>query len=116
MTSVVSGSRMARPVEEKRRSSDELHQDRFPDTSGTRTVTPPGSACRAGYAWQIPELAKAIRQAIDWNSLPRVSSTELFLAMKLFLLNAKKTGRLLATADDLLLDLRWCRRRSTGHR
>lgn len=55
----------------------------------------------AKEGWDIPELTAAIRNAIDWDKLPKVSSTELFQHIKDFLLAVKKDGRLLATADDL---------------
>ena len=55
----------------------------------------------AKEGWQIPELVESIREAIDWNVLPKVSSTELFQRIKNFLVAEKKSGRLLATADDL---------------
>ncbi len=55
----------------------------------------------AREGWQIPELAAAVREAIDWDALPRVSSTELFQIIKSFLVEEKETGRLLATADEL---------------
>src|SRR5262249_17845210 len=47
----------------------------------------------------IVELAAAIRSAIDWEALPRVTSTELFQRIKSFLLAEKEAGRLLSTAD-----------------
>ncbi|MCP4688408.1 MAG: hypothetical protein GY859_10175, partial [Desulfobacterales bacterium] len=49
----------------------------------------------------IESLTKAIREAIDWEMLPEVSSTKLFKDIKTFLIDEKKTGHLLATADDL---------------
>jgi len=55
----------------------------------------------AKEGWQVPELARAIRQTIDWDALPRVSSTELLEKLKAFLLVEKEAGRLLSTADDL---------------
>jgi WD40 repeat protein len=56
----------------------------------------------AKEGWQVPELIRAVADAIPWEGLPRVSSTHLFQAMKAYLLSAKESGRLLATADDLL--------------
>ena len=55
----------------------------------------------AREGWQIPELAEAIRNAIDWKALPSVSSTKLFQQIKDFLIAEKEAGRLLSTADDL---------------
>jgi GTPase SAR1 family protein len=55
----------------------------------------------AKEGWQIPELVDAIRNAIDWNTLPSVSSTKLFQQIKDFLINEKKAERLLSTTDDL---------------
>ncbi len=55
----------------------------------------------AREGWDIPELAQAIKQAIDWEALPEVSSTELFQQIKRFLVSEKEAGRLLSTEDDL---------------
>jgi GTPase SAR1 family protein len=55
----------------------------------------------AKEGWQIPELRQAIRDAIPWDHLPRVNSSELFYRIKEFLLAEKASGRLLATAEDL---------------
>lgn len=49
----------------------------------------------------IDLLAAAIRQSIDWNALPRVSSTELFQKIYFFLLEEKEAGQLLSTVEDL---------------
>ncbi len=49
----------------------------------------------------IAELAQAIREAIEWEALPKVSSTELFQAIKAFLIAEKEAGLLLSTVDDL---------------
>jgi len=49
----------------------------------------------------ITELAEAIRDAIDWEVLPKVSSTDLFQHIKAFLVAEKEAGRLLSTIDDL---------------
>jgi hypothetical protein len=46
-------------------------------------------------------LAEAIRGAIEWETLPRVSSTDLFQCIKTFLIEEKQAGRLLSTSDDL---------------
>ncbi|MBU7582993.1 MAG: TIR domain-containing protein [Nostoc sp. TH1S01] len=55
----------------------------------------------AKEGWQIPELANAIRNAINWTTLPSVSSTKLFQQIKDFLIAEKKAERLLSTVDDL---------------
>jgi GTPase SAR1 family protein/uncharacterized Zn finger protein (UPF0148 family) len=55
----------------------------------------------AKEGWQITELTDAIKGAIDWDSLPMVSSSALFDSIKQFLLDEKKAGRVLCTADDL---------------
>jgi small GTP-binding protein len=52
---------------------------------------------------QISDLIKTIRENIDWDSLPMVSSNELFQIIKEFLIDQKGTGRLLSTPDDLYL-------------
>jgi len=49
----------------------------------------------------IALLAEAVKQAIDWDLLPRVTSTDLFQRIKTFLVAEKEEGRLLATCDDL---------------
>ncbi|MBW4472572.1 MAG: TIR domain-containing protein [Stenomitos rutilans HA7619-LM2] len=58
-------------------------------------------ATSAREGWNIPELAEAIRQSIDWNAMPSVNSTELFQSIKNFLIGEKKEGRLLSSAEDL---------------
>jgi len=55
----------------------------------------------AKEGWQVTELTDAIKSAIDWDALPRVSSSALFDSIKQFLLNEKEQGRVLSTADDL---------------
>ncbi len=49
----------------------------------------------------IEELRAAIAEAINWEKLQKVSSTVLFQTIKDFLLEQKKTGRLLSTGEDL---------------
>lgn len=49
----------------------------------------------------ITGLAEAIRNGIDWASLPKVSSTKLFQRIKTFLIEEKEAGRLLSTTNDL---------------
>jgi WD40 repeat protein len=55
----------------------------------------------ARESWAILELAEAIRQNIDWNSIPKVNSNDLFQSIKSFLIQEKEGGRILSTADDL---------------
>lgn len=55
----------------------------------------------AKEGWQIPELRDAIRQGIDWESRPHVSSNELFQSIKQFFIEQKKGGHILSTTDDL---------------
>jgi class 3 adenylate cyclase len=49
----------------------------------------------------IEPLKAAIKKAIDWDTLPRVSSTELFQKITDFLMEEKGEGRILSTAEDL---------------
>jgi WD40 repeat protein/class 3 adenylate cyclase/GTPase SAR1 family protein len=58
----------------------------------------------AKEGWQIKELRAAIEQAVPWEDLPEVSSSQLFADIKSFLLEVKKTGRLLAAAIQLYDD------------
>ena len=46
-------------------------------------------------------MAEAIRGAIDWEALPKISSTDLFQRIKGFLVAEKESGRVLASVDDL---------------
>jgi GTPase SAR1 family protein len=55
----------------------------------------------AKEGWQITELTDAIKDAIDWDALPMVSSSALFDSIKQFLLDEREQGRVLCTADDL---------------
>jgi WD40 repeat protein/class 3 adenylate cyclase/GTPase SAR1 family protein len=55
----------------------------------------------AKEGWQIKELRQGIEQAIPWDFLPVVSSSVLFADIKAFLLDIKKTGRLVAPASQL---------------
>jgi hypothetical protein len=55
----------------------------------------------AKEGWGIDELATAVRAAVDWSALPKVSSPELFQPIKAFLIQEKEQGRLLSTADEL---------------
>jgi len=58
----------------------------------------------AKEGWQINELKDAVRKSIDWEKLPVVASSELFVLIKEFLLESKKSGRFLATSNDLYID------------
>jgi len=55
----------------------------------------------AKEGWQITELQEAIHKSIDWNVIPKVSSTALFQHIKTFLLKEKESGRPLSTSGDL---------------
>jgi GTPase SAR1 family protein len=84
------GDRGGVPVSRERVQAmiDDLGLDGFFETS-------------AKEGWQITELTDAIKGAIDWDALPMVSSSALFDSIKQFLLEEKKQGRVLCTADDL---------------
>jgi len=58
----------------------------------------------AKEGWQITELRKAIEDAIPWEDLPVVTSSQLFARIKAFLLEVKKAGRLLAPTLNLCED------------
>src|SRR5262249_6207853 len=58
----------------------------------------------AKEGWDIAELRSAIEQAIQWESLPPVSSPKLFADIRSFLMNVNKTGRLLAPVSELYDD------------
>jgi hypothetical protein len=55
----------------------------------------------AKEGWAIAELISAIGKSINWETLPRVSSNELFQTIKQILIDEKEAGRLLSIADDL---------------
>ncbi|MBI5499335.1 MAG: TIR domain-containing protein [Deltaproteobacteria bacterium] len=55
----------------------------------------------AKEGWGIPELHAAIRAAVNWDKLPRVTSDELFQTIKQVLMDQKGAGRVLSTADEL---------------
>lgn len=55
----------------------------------------------AKEGWKIKELAQAICQAVEWDNLPQVISTELFQRIKVFLIQEKQEERLLSPVDDL---------------
>lgn len=56
----------------------------------------------AKEGWGVEELVRTIRDAVDWDAVPAVSSTALFQSIKDFVLEEKKQGRILTTVDDLL--------------
>ena len=60
----------------------------------------------AKEGWQVTELTEAIRDGIDWDALPMISSSALFDSIKQFLLEEKQQGRLLCTVDDLFRGFR----------
>jgi WD40 repeat protein len=55
----------------------------------------------AKEGWNIIPLRDAIREAISWEALPKVISTELFRQIKDFLVAEKSAVRLLSSSDDL---------------
>jgi WD40 repeat protein/GTPase SAR1 family protein len=57
------------------------------------------TSAKEGY--HIMDLKKAIKEAIDWETLPQISSTSLFRSIKTFLVSEKAAGRLLVTVDAL---------------
>jgi hypothetical protein len=60
----------------------------------------------AKEGWHITEVTEAIRDGIDWDALPMISSSVLFDSIKQFLLEEKQQGRLLCTVDDLFRGFR----------
>src|SRR5258708_16304199 len=60
-------------------------------------------AASAREGWNTPELIAAIREAISWEAMPKVSSTELFQRIKTFLLEEKEAGRILSSISELYL-------------
>jgi WD40 repeat protein len=55
----------------------------------------------AKEGWRVADLTAAIRDGIDWEALPTISSSALFDSIKQFLIEEKQQGRLLCTVDDL---------------
>ncbi|SDG31572.1 WD40 repeat [Lentzea fradiae] len=55
----------------------------------------------AKEGWGVEDLVREVREGIDWDELPVVSSTELFEAIKDFVVEEKQYGRVLTTVDDL---------------
>ena len=60
----------------------------------------------AKEGWHIADLTEAIRDGVDWDALPTISSSTLFDSIKQFLLEEKQQGRLLSTVDDLFRGFR----------
>jgi WD40 repeat protein len=59
-------------------------------------------ATSAKEGWQVSELRASICQTIDWQRLPKVSSTGLFHQIKQFLRNEKQQARrLISSVEDL---------------
>jgi WD40 repeat protein len=65
----------------------------------------------AKEGWQVADVIQAIRDGIDWNALPMISSSVLFDSIKQFLIEEKQQGRLLCTSDDLFHGFRRTRSR-----
>jgi GTPase SAR1 family protein len=55
----------------------------------------------AKEGWNVAGLARAIRGAIDWRVLPKVSSTDLFQQIGAFLIAEKESGQLLSSVSNL---------------
>ncbi|KJK45511.1 hypothetical protein UK23_25975 [Lentzea aerocolonigenes] len=60
----------------------------------------------AKEGWGVDDLVRAVREGIDWDALPVVSSNELFEAIKDFVIEEKQQGRILSTVDDLVHSFR----------
>lgn len=50
----------------------------------------------------VSELCERIETSIDWENIPSVTSNEFFLKIKRFLIKEGRSGRILATVDDLV--------------
>jgi small GTP-binding protein len=57
------------------------------------------TSAKEGY--NIDTLRQTIREGIDWNVVPHVTSNELFETIKAFLLERKRTGPILTRVPDL---------------
>ena len=55
----------------------------------------------AREGWGVDELREAVKAAVEWDALPKVSSNSTFQAIKAFLVAEGARGRLLASVDDL---------------
>ncbi|MGW6934890.1 NACHT N-terminal helical domain 7-containing protein [Lentzea sp. NPDC054927] len=60
----------------------------------------------AKEGWGVDDLIRSVRDGIDWDALPVVSSTALFEAIKDFVLEEKQQGGILSTVDDLMRGFR----------
>ncbi|MET9628758.1 TIR domain-containing protein [Lentzea sp. NPDC006480] len=60
----------------------------------------------AKEGWGVDDLVRAVRDGIDWDALPVVSSNELFETIKDFVIEEKQQGRILSTVDDLVHSFR----------
>ncbi len=63
----------------------------------------------AKEGWGVDDLVRAVRDGIDWDALPVVSSNELFEAIKDFVVEEKQQGRILSTVDELVHSFRRAR-------
>lgn len=59
----------------------------------------------------VKETRQAVLSAIEWDQLPRVSTNELFLATRNFLVEQKKKGLAIATQAELLARFRKTRKK-----
>jgi WD40 repeat protein/class 3 adenylate cyclase len=50
----------------------------------------------------VERLSKVLKEAVDWNSVPTVTSNALFQKIKRYLLEEKQSGRVLVTMDELV--------------
>jgi GTPase SAR1 family protein len=55
----------------------------------------------AKEGWHVSGLRDAVLKAIDWDHQPKVTSTEVFLRIRQFLVEEKTAGRSLATLNEL---------------
>lgn len=55
----------------------------------------------AREGWGVDDLRAAVKQAVPWDSLPKVSSTNTFQAIKAYLVAEGLRGRLLVSVEDL---------------
>lgn len=55
----------------------------------------------AREGWNIAELSNTLRKSINWERMPKVSSSELFQSIRSFLVGEKETGQSLIAIEDL---------------
>lgn len=55
----------------------------------------------AKEGWGVAELREAVREAIAWDALPRVSSTRLFDQIKRFIVSQSEAGAVLVDSESL---------------